>query len=237
MSGQQTHQQDGAGLVTTTVSQDSQGACQPVASPCGEITEVANLGFEPVYSSGHPEKLPWHWAGLDPDVALALQKLNITGGRIVDLGAGAGTQAVALAERGFKAWATDFSSAAMRCAASLATEKGVSVTCVVDDVCNTRLQESFDLVLDRGCFHVVPPAQRPAYLSSLAKILPVGGLLLLKCFSVAEPPRPGPFRFSEKEVLEYFGTGYERIDGWDTEFHGTRQPHPRAIFVILRRVS
>ena len=237
MSGSPTHQQGGSEGVPITLSSPSQELRHPVAQRCSDITEAANQGFEPLYKQGHPEKLPWHWAELDPDVALALQKLDITRGCVVDLGAGAGAQAVALAQRGFNVWATDFSSAAMRCAAKLASEKGVSVACVVDDICNTQLQETFDLVIDRGCLHVIPPVQRVAYLRSLARILRAGGLLFLKCFSVEEPPRPGPFRFSENDVLELFGPEYERIDAWATEFHGTRQPHPRAIFIILRRMS
>ncbi len=237
MSDPPTHQQGGGSEgLPITISSCGQGRGGLVAPRCNKITEAANQGFEPLYRQGHPEKLPWHWAELDPDVALALQELDITRGRVIDLGAGAGTQAVALAQRDFEAWATDFSSAAMRCAANLAAEKGVRVTCVVDDVCNTQLRETFDLVIDRGCLHVIPPAQRPAYRMSLARILAVGGLLFLKCFSMEEPPRPGPFRFSESDVLELLGPDYERVDGWTTEFHGTRQPHPKAIFVIVRRV-
>jgi SAM-dependent methyltransferase len=220
----------------TTLPSDSQGGPGPLVPHGTEIREAANRGFEPLYQQGHPEQLPWHWEGLDPDFARALAKINLSRGRVVDLGSGAGTQAVAMAQRGFDVWATDFSSAAMRCAAQRSSEAGLSVACMVDDVCNTRLNGPFDLVLDRGCLHVIAPAQRLAYRDSISRILAPGGYLFLKCFSVDEPPRPGPWRFSEEDILQLLGSAYERIDGWSTEFHGTRVPYPRAIFVILRRV-
>jgi 2-polyprenyl-3-methyl-5-hydroxy-6-metoxy-1,4-benzoquinol methylase len=76
-------------------------------------------------------------------------------GTALDLGTGPGTQAMALAERGFQVTATDLSVTAIQKAQKQAQEKGLNVSFVQDDILNSTLDQKFDFVLDRGCFHGV----------------------------------------------------------------------------------
>jgi methylase of polypeptide subunit release factors len=67
-----------------------------------------------LYREQKVESMPWFNPDLDPDLVLALNRLNLHTGTALDLGTGPGTQAIALAERGFKVTATDISATAVQ---------------------------------------------------------------------------------------------------------------------------
>jgi SAM-dependent methyltransferase len=88
------------------------------------------LGFpnwEELYKQDTIGKLPWYWPTLDPDLEAALRGHGLAAGRVLDQGTGPGTQAIALAERGFVVTVTDASPAALAYAAGKANEHGVEV--------------------------------------------------------------------------------------------------------------
>lgn len=130
------------------------------------------------------EQMPWFYAELDPDLERALAAHRLDSGRALDLGTGPATQALALAKRGFVVTASDLSAHAIEQGRARATEHGLQIDFVQDDILSTQLAGPFDLVFDRGCFHVFAPEQRPRYVETLAALVAPGGLLFLKCFSV-----------------------------------------------------
>jgi 2-polyprenyl-3-methyl-5-hydroxy-6-metoxy-1,4-benzoquinol methylase len=105
-----------------------------------------------------------------------------------------------LARRGFAVTAVDISEAAIRLAREQAEAQGLTITWQQDDVLATRLVGSFDLIFDRGCFHVLPPEQRPAYASTIAGLLKPDGYFFLKCFSQLQPGTQGPHRFTPEQI-------------------------------------
>lgn len=139
--------------------------------------------WEALYQENSVETMPWFNPGLDPDVEEALLTLDIGSGTVLDLGTGPGTQAITLAERGFQVTATDLSDTAIRQAAAKAEEKGLDISFRQDDILNSHLDHSFDLILDRGCFHVLPSGSRGDYVRTVANLLKPKKYLLLKCFS------------------------------------------------------
>jgi 2-polyprenyl-3-methyl-5-hydroxy-6-metoxy-1,4-benzoquinol methylase len=104
--------------------------------------------------------MPWFNPELDDDLKKALDELGLWSGSALDLGTGPGMQAMHLARRGFDVTATDISGAAIRVARSKAEAQGLDITWNQDDVLDTRLDQQFDLIFDRGCFHVLAPERR-----------------------------------------------------------------------------
>ncbi len=199
-----------------------------------EVCEQAARGFEDVYRNHSPEQMPWFWAELDPDFSKALADYGLSHGSAVDLGGGSGTQAIALAKLGFTATCTDFSAGALEGGRKLAQEANVQVDFRYDDVTHTQLKSRFDLVLDRGCFHIIAPARRPDYLQTVLQCLAPQGWFFFKCFSALEPPRPGPFCFTEAEIRDFFEPSLEILELRHTEFPGTRAVFPKAIFAVMK---
>lgn len=191
--------------------------------------------WEQLYQDKEVETMPWFNANLDPDVEKALTKFNLQAGTALDIGTGPGTQAMILAERGFKVTATDLSATAIAKASAKAKEKGLNISWKQDDILNSNLEGEFDLALDRGCFHVLPPERRQDYVTVVHSLIKPKGYLFLKCFSSLETRESGPYRFTPEEVKEIFGNRFNVISVEQTVYYGTLPTLPKALFCVMQK--
>jgi len=139
-----------------------------------------------------------------------------------------------LAQRGFDVTATDISEAAIRLAHEKAKAPGLTITWQQDDILDTRLIGAFDLIFDRGCFHVLPPERRSDYVATIARLLTPGGLSFLKCFSHLQPGTQGPNRFTSEEIQMIFNSQLAVRSITETVYQGTLDPLPRALFCVMQ---
>lgn len=188
-----------------------------------------------MYIERDVESMPWYLPTLDPDLDSELARLGILGGAALDLGSGPGTQAMALAERGFQVTGTDISRTAVARAQAAALARRLSATFVVDDVRATKLAGPFDLIFDRGCLHVLPPMLWATYARTVFGLLAPGGWLFVKSFSVLEPRETVPHRFTPDEIRSVFEGRLDVVSISETEYQGAKSPAPRALFSVLRK--
>ena len=195
--------------------------------------------WDTLYQSQRVETMPWYNENFDFDLEKELDErmiINNTNDSIkfLDLGTGPATQAIWLAKRGFKVIGSDLSEAAINRAREIyANEENVNF--IVDDILNSKFKDSeFDYIFDRGCFHVLLPADRQKYTSKIKQILKKdNGILFLKCFSDKEPRQEGPYKFSAEQIRDLFGESF-RIDSIkETVYQGTLDPFPKALFVVM----
>ena len=191
--------------------------------------------WEQLYRDKNVESMPWFNPELDPDLDQALTKLNLHTGTALDLGTGPGTQAMALAGRGFKVTACDISDTAVRKAQGIAKEKGLDISFRQDDILNSNLDQQFDFVFDRGCFHVFPPERRQDYVSVVDSLIKPRGYLFLKCVSHLEIGEQDPYRFTPAEIKEIFSIRFNVISVEETVYQGTLDPLPQALFCVLEK--
>jgi SAM-dependent methyltransferase len=193
--------------------------------------------WETLYKSQKVETMPWYNENLDSDLEEELYRRKITNGKFLDLGTGPATQAMWLAERGFQVIGSDLSEAAIKRARNVyANEKNVNF--IVDDILDSNLEDNeFDYIFDRGCFHVLLPADRQRYITKIRQILKDNGILFLKCFSNKEPRQEGPYKFSQGEIRGLFSK-YFRIDSMkETVYQGTLDPFPKALFAVMINIE
>jgi SAM-dependent methyltransferase len=192
-----------------------------------------------LYDKMPVESMPWFNPKLDPDLARTLSARGIKHGNFLDLGAGPGTQAIELARLGFDVTGTDISPKAVTQAKERAAE--TKARFVVDDILATSLNEKFDLIFDRGCFHVFESKDHAAYLKSLGRLLAPGGTFFLKCFSAAEPGTTGPKRYTREDLGRIFGGQFDLLSVEDTVYYGNvggsspLDHEPRSLFAVMRR--
>jgi 2-polyprenyl-3-methyl-5-hydroxy-6-metoxy-1,4-benzoquinol methylase len=191
--------------------------------------------WEQLYRNQDVESMPWFNPELDLDLDEALTNLNLQTGTALDLGTGPGTQAMALAERGFEVTATDLSETAIEKALAKAKEKNLDISFRQDDILNSKLDQKFDFVLDRGCFHVLPPEQRQNYIRVVDSLVKPKGYLFLKCFSHLETREAGPYRFTPEEIQDIFSSRFNVSSVKETVYYGTLEALPRALFCVLEK--
>ncbi len=159
---------------------------------------MRRLFFELKYLLGRP---PWDTGVSPPELIEFLE--NHPPGRALDLGCGTGTNALTIAHYGWQVRGVDYSWQAIRSARKKARASGLPVTFEKGDV--TRLdpeQEAYDLILDIGCFHSLPPAGRERYARFVQQALkPGGSYLLYTWLAPAEEPSTAP---TEGGLMRYF---------------------------------
>lgn len=193
--------------------------------------------WDEIYKQDVIDELPWYWPTLDPDLDAALARHGLVSGRVLDQGTGPGTQAIALAERGFTVTASDVSAAAVAYASRKAGERGVTVAFVQDDVLAPRLTGPFDVILDCGCFHVLAPDKRAGYADTMHRLLAPSGWLFVKTFSDHQPGEQGPHRFAPDDLRRIFEARFDAVEILDTVYQGQLDPYPKALFAALRRAT
>lgn len=120
----------------------------------------------------------WHLSVASPEIRSAVLDGWIPAeGRVLDVGCGLGTEVGWLAERGYTAVGIDLSRAAC-IQAQARFAKGLFLQADVRHL--PFLDHTFEISLDRGCFHYLPAADRPQYACELSRVLKPGGRLLLR---------------------------------------------------------
>jgi len=101
--------------------------------------------------------------------------------QVLDLGCGAGAEAVYLARHGCRVRGVDSSAEALVLARRAAAEAGVEVEWIEASVLALPLADhSVDFAYDRGCLHLFERPARQRYARELARVLVPGGSLLLR---------------------------------------------------------
>jgi SAM-dependent methyltransferase len=108
------------------------------------------------------------------------------GTRVLELGCGPGRNAVWLAQQGCRVDALDLSAAALAWGRERAADAGVDVNFVETDIFAWTAAEPYDVVVDSGCFHHLPPHRRVSYRQLLGRTLRPGGAFSLTCFAAGE---------------------------------------------------
>jgi SAM-dependent methyltransferase len=122
----------------------------------------------------------WHLSRSSPEVRAAVDdKWLVQPARVLDLGCGLGTELAYLAQMGFATVGVDLSLVAL----SRAVNHHPKVRFAQADVLNLPFPSgTFDILLDRGCFHYVPIQSRRQYEYEARRMLrPSGRLLLRAC--------------------------------------------------------
>ncbi len=173
---------------------------------------MRSLFFELRYLLGNA---PWDTGVPPPEVVELVERGELPPGRALDLGCGTGTTSLYLARHGWEVVGVDFSALAIRQARRRAHRAGLPIRFYRADVTRLRfLTDPFDLALDIGCLHGIPPEGRGRYASEVTRLVRSGGLYMLYAFL----PRPGgPSRrgIAPEEVRRLFGPGFrvERQEG------------------------
>jgi SAM-dependent methyltransferase len=184
------------------------------------------------YASG---ELPWDTGQPEPLLVEFVASSSVKPSPALEIGAGTGTNAIWMAERGFDVLGVDVSPLAVERAR--AKMEGRALRCrfaALDFLAATPPGGPFQFVFDRGCFHVFDePDERQRFAARVAATLAPGGLWLSLIGSTEGSPREvGPPRRSAVEVALVIEPALEIVELRSAEFHGS---NAKAWFCLSRQ--
>jgi len=184
------------------------------------------------YASG---ELPWDTGLPEPLLVEFVTSSGVAPGRALEIGAGTGTNAIWLAERGFDVLGVDVSPLAVERAR--AKMNGRELSCrfdALDFLAAPPPHGPFQFVFDRGCFHVFDEQdERQRFAAQVAAALSPGGLWLSLIGSTEGPLREvGPPRRSAREVILAIEPALEIVELRSAEFRGN---NAKAWFCLSRQ--
>jgi len=138
--------------------------------------------FQRLYQSAtRPEDLPWHSATPPALLVKALDRRNAPG-RALDIGCGAGTYSIYMAERGYRVTAIDFMAQAIAMLQASIADRDLAIEAIQADVGTWESDDRFDVVLDIGCMHASGTIEPRAYKAQLLRWLAPDGDFILVHF-------------------------------------------------------
>jgi SAM-dependent methyltransferase len=194
----------------------------PELRKCGiswiKLVVMPHPSWNESYASG---QLPWDTGKPEPLLVGFINSNTVTPGPTLEIGAGTGTNAIWMAERGFDVVGVDVAPLAIERAQ--AKTKGRALDCrfaVWDILAAPPPGGPFQFVFDRGCFHVFDEVgEREQFAAQVAAVLAPGGLWLSLIGSTEGPPREvGPPRRSAREVALAIEPALEIIELRSADF-------------------
>ena len=175
------------------------------------------------YASG---QLPWDTGQPEPVLVEFVTSGRVRPGPSLEIGAGTGTNAIWLAERGFDVLGVDVSPLAVESARTKVGGRDLRCRFAAWDILAAPPPDGpYEFVFDRGCFHVFDePDERQRFAAHVAAVLTPGGLWLSLAGSTEGPPREmGPPRRSAREITLAIEPELEIVELRSAEFqaHGT----------------
>lgn len=177
-----------------------------------------------------------------PNVFVAEHLADHPRGRVVDLAAGEGRNAIWLAEQGFEVEALDFSEVAARKGAALAAHRGVEVTFTVADLTEPFTVAAADVVL--VAYLHLPRAVERDVLCRAADLVKPGGTFLLVAHArrnltdgVGGPPDPELLPTAQEVTEALAGTGLEVVEAGEVERDVEVDGQTRTAIDLLVRAS
>ena len=164
------------------------------------------------YRIGKP---PWIIDGAQSDLIAAVEKGEVRGPTVLDVGCGIGNNAIYLASRGFDVTGVDFSAKAISIAKQKAREAKVDVTFITLDALKIgTLGKRFDTIIDFGLFHNITGDSRKRYVRGLSDVCVSKGQFLMQCMGDKAGeydvyPHFYPKPLSQDEIRASFSEGWK----------------------------
>jgi len=171
--------------------------------------------YEPLYRFVKLFRVPIPWVfGSKPDLERLVESGRIQPGRAIDLGCGAGLEAIYLAKKGFDVTGVDFSPTAIKMARKNAESAGLKIEFIQDDLTNLEhIHGTFDFLLDYGAMNDLNQQDRDSYVVNVLPLCHPGSQFLLMCFEGNLPPAELEQRLANLFSIETISRESENLFG------------------------
>lgn len=191
--------------------------------------------FEKRYQTGD---LPWDTGDRDKHLEQFISEYSIKPCSVLELGTGTASDAVWLTQKGFKVTAVDVSSTAVDMARRKAADAGVKIEFVLADIMKDNIPHGpFDLVYDRGCFHIFESPEERVRLAEMIwnRLTPDGYWFSIIGSTDGAKLKEGPPRRSVLDIASAVESWFEIISIKAIELDTNLPQPPRAWACLMRK--
>jgi ubiquinone/menaquinone biosynthesis C-methylase UbiE len=189
--------------------------------------------FEKSYATGDT---PWDSGIPSAELVRVLDAGLLPGKAVLEIGCGTGTNAIALARRGYRVTAVDFVDLAVRRAREKAREAGLEIDFRVGDATRIDLGGPYDVVFDRGVYHGIRTRNLLAFLKMLERVTREGSRWLCLAGNAKEPMEDGPPVVSEQEFRSELEPLFKILEVREFRFTLDREDfRPLAWSILMER--
>ncbi|MCP4001514.1 MAG: class I SAM-dependent methyltransferase [Gammaproteobacteria bacterium] len=171
--------------------------------------------FDRLYNSAeNPEDLPWYEVD-PPELLVKALDQRESAGTALDIGCGAGTNSIYMAERGYQVTAIDFMPQAITMLTKQIAVSDLAIEAVQADVGKWTTKHTFDVILDIGCLHTPGTIAIDAYKAQLLNWLAPGGDFILVHFGRRgwwDWWPIGPSRIYADTICQKFAPEFELVE-------------------------
>lgn len=179
---------------------------------------------------------PWDSGVPDAELLRVLDSGQLNGKTALEIGCGTGTNAIALARRGFDVVAFDNVAQAIESAKKKAAAAKVKVDFRVADALSGSFGGPYDVVFDRGVYHYLRKIDIKKYQALLAKVTRSGSLYFSLAGNAKEQTEYGPPRVHEHEIRAELEPMFEILELRETHFVTNKEDfRPLGWAILMRR--
>ncbi len=179
---------------------------------------------------------PWDSGIPSAELVRVLDAGLLPGKAVLEIGCGTGTNAIALARRGYRVTAVDFVDLAVRRAREKAREAGLEIDFRVGDATRIDLGGPYDVVFDRGVYHGIRTRNLLAFLKMLDRVTREGSRWLCLAGNAKEPMEDGPPVVSEQEFRSELEPLFKILEVREFRFTLDREDfRPLAWSILMER--
>ncbi len=191
------------------------------------------ISFAERYTAG---QIPWDSGTPDEELLRVLDAGKLTGKIVLEVGCGTGTNAIALARRGFQVTAVDFVELAIQAARNKANQAKVTVDFRVADVLKDDLGGPYDILFDRGVYHHLRTVDLKAFKEFLTRVTRPGSWWLSLAGNAKEKHDPGPPVVHEHEIRAELEPLFDVVELAEFRFTTDQgDVRPLAWSILMRR--
>jgi len=175
-----------------------------------------------------PGDLSWRITAIPPELQEALdQGWFPPGADVLDIGCGSGECAAWLAQQGFTVLGVDFAHSAIAQARASHGESQ-QLQFAVLDIRHTAPERRFQVLFDRGCLHIIPTHDRPAYVRQISAVASPGAhfLLLHKTMAAFFEQTPS-YQQTAERIRREFQDAFDLVDVKEIMLPRTAGPQPQ----------
>jgi 2-polyprenyl-3-methyl-5-hydroxy-6-metoxy-1,4-benzoquinol methylase len=139
---------------------------------------------------------------------------------------------VRFAALGHRVVATDVSTRALELARAAAPD--ADIVWLHDDITATKLHAAFDVVVDRGCLHLLAAEEARAYAHAMKQLVRADGHLVVKAFVTATASSRGTHPYDAAKLQALLGDAFALVRESASTLPGPADA-PEARLFVLRR--